>query len=444
MDSVVWARSLFGTSMAFHIIFATLGVGVPLMIVFAEALAGITKQPDYAVMAKRWTKAQAILLGVAIPSGTIVGVMLSLLWPGFMEIVGQVIAVPFQVEIWAFFLEALFMSIYIYAADRLSRRLRLFSVAMVSFGSAASAVLITNVHAWMNTPRGFRLEGGEIIDVHPWQAVLNPSFVVTAIHVVASAFMTGAFCIGSIAAYKLLKKGGASREREYHRRSLQLAMTVGFVFSLVTALNGHFTAQMLHRYLPLKLAAAEGLFETTAYAPLEIFGSTSEAQQRVVGGLRVPWALSFLATDRFDGVVRGLNEFPRELWPPLYVHTLFNVMVVIGGALLALSLAALLWRLWLKRAYPRWLLGALVAGGPLALIGIESGWIFSCTGRQPWVISNVQKTAEAATLSPDIGKLFVLFIGLYSLLMVVTIGVMRFYFKRRPVAAELAGGESGA
>ncbi|NIK77842.1 cytochrome d ubiquinol oxidase subunit I [Paenibacillus castaneae] len=437
MDSVVLARALFGTSMAFHIIFATLGVGVPLMIVFAEIMSGITKNPDYSVMAKRWTKAQAILLGVAIPSGTIVGVMLSLLWPGFMEIVGQVISVPFQIEIWAFFLEALFMSIYIYAADRLSRKLRIFSVIMVSLGSAASAVLITNVHAWMNTPTGFKYVDGVVSDVNALKAVFNPSFGVTAFHVVASAFMTGAFCIGSIAAYKLLKRGQPERERIYHRKCLQLALFVGFTCSLATALNGHLTAQMLHNYLPLKLAAAEGLFETTDHAPLEIFGSTNVEEQRVVGGIQIPWVLSFLAADRFDTVVKGLNDFPRELWPPLYVHTLFNLMVVIGTGLLALSFFALFITFIRKRPLPKWMLALLMVGGPLSLIGIETGWIFSCTGRQPWVISGVQLTADAATRSQDIGILFALFIGLYVMLMAITILVMRFYFRRRPIGPEL-------
>jgi cytochrome d ubiquinol oxidase subunit I len=429
--------------MAFHIIFATLGVGVPLMIVFAEVMAGVTKNRDYSVMAKRWTKAQAILLGVAIPSGTIVGVMLSLLWPGFMEIVGQVIAVPFQIELWAFFLEALFMSIYIYAADRLSRRLRIISVIMVALGASASAVLITNVHAWMNTPAGFRIQDGAVVDVSQMAAIFNPSFAVTAIHVVASAYMTGAFCIGSIAAYKLLRRNLPERERDYHRKCLQLTMGVGLVCSLATAVNGHYTAQMLHHYLPLKLAAAEGLFETQAYAPLEIFGRTSMEEQRVVGGIEVPWALSFLATDRFDGVVKGLNDFPRELWPPLYVHTLFNVMVIIGSVLLGLSALAVFIRFIRKRQLPKWLLAALLPAGPAALIGIESGWIFSCTGRQPWVISGVQLTADAATRSQNIGILFALFLGLYALLMLITIFVMRFYFRKRPVGRELMTVEGG-
>lgn len=176
MDDLVLARATFGTTMAFHIIFATLGVGLPLMILLAEILFQRTRDRDYELMAKRWTKGQAILLGVAIPSGTIAGVQLSLLWPGFMEVVGKVISLPFQIEIFAFFLEALFMSIYVYAADRLTPLMRLVSVFMILLGAAASAVLITNVHAFEGTPAGFRIENGEVVDVDPWAAFFNPSF----------------------------------------------------------------------------------------------------------------------------------------------------------------------------------------------------------------------------------------------------------------------------
>jgi cytochrome d ubiquinol oxidase subunit I len=176
MDSVIWARSLFGSSMAFHIIFATMGVGLPTMIILAEVMYQWKKDEDYALLAKRWTRGFGILLGVAIPSGTIVGVMIALLWPGFMEIVGEVIALPFQIEIWAFFLEALFMAIYVYAADRLSASMRIISLVLVSVGATGSGVLITDAHSWMNTPSGFRIENGAVVDVHPWLAVFNPSF----------------------------------------------------------------------------------------------------------------------------------------------------------------------------------------------------------------------------------------------------------------------------
>ncbi|WP_078551527.1 cytochrome ubiquinol oxidase subunit I [Bacillus alkalicellulosilyticus] len=441
MDNVLLSRMLFGSSMAFHIIFATLGVGVTLMIFIAEVVRAITKDQDFGTMAKRWTKGFAILLGVAIPSGTIVGVMLSLLWPGYMEIVGQVIALPFQVEIFAFFLEAVFMSIYVYAADRLSSIMRIISVFFVSLGATASAVLITDAHAWMNTPRGFDIIGGEIVNVRPWEAVFNPSVYVTALHVLGSAYLTGAFVIAAIAAFRLLQGGLSDREKSYHRKGLVLSLLVGAVFSFYTSVNGHDTAVMLHEHIPVKLAAAEGLFETQSNAPLAIFGTPDPEANRVVGGIEIPGMLSWLATGSTDGVVLGLNEYPREEWPPLFVHTLFNIMVFIGTALIGISFLALAYFFVFVRRkgnpWPTWLLVPIVATGPLAMIGIETGWIFSCTGRQPWTIYGIQLTSEAATQSGNVGTLFVLFIILYIILLVLTFLVVRFYFRRNPVAKEL-------
>ncbi len=437
------ARMLFGSSMAFHIIFATLGVGITFMILLAEIMRVVRKDSDYGTLAKRWTKGVAILLGVAIPSGTIVGVMLSLLWPGFMEIVGQVIALPFQIEIFAFFLEALFLSIYVYAADRLSSTMRIVSVFFVALGATASAVLITDAHAWMNTPRGFNIVNGEIANVDPLAAVFSPSVFVTAFHVTLSAYLTGAFILAAVAAYKLLRGNLSDREKAYHRKGMMLSLAVALVMSIFTALNGHETAVMLHEYIPVKLAAAEGLFETQSNAPLAIFGTPSPEAGRVVGGIEIPGMLSWIATGSTDGVIQGLNDFPRDDWPPLFVHTLFNVMVGIGMTLL--GIAALAWLMWFilrkkekkEQPFPKWLLAGIVASGPLAMIGIETGWIFSCTGRQPWTIHGIQRTSEAATNSGHLGMLFVLFIGLYITLLVITALVMYFYFYRNPVSNDL-------
>ncbi|MDY7221375.1 cytochrome ubiquinol oxidase subunit I [Halalkalibacterium halodurans] len=437
MDSVLLARMLFGSSMAFHIIFATLGVGITFMILLAELMRWLRKDEDYGLMAKRWTKGVAILLGVAIPSGTIVGVMLSLLWPGFMEIVGQVIALPFQIEIFAFFLEALFLSIYVYAADRLTPALRLVSVFFVALGATASAVLITDAHAWMNTPRGFTIVDGAVTNVRPLEAVFNPSIYVTAMHVVGTAYMTGAFVIASVAAYKLFRGNLSEREASYHRKGMMFALAIGLIMSIYTAINGHDTAKMLHQYLPVKLAAAEGLFETQDNAPLAIFGTPDPEAGRVIGGLEIPGMLSWLATGTTDGVVKGLYDYPRNEWPPLFVHTLFNMMVGIGFSLI--GLAVVCWGFWFffkRKPFPKWLLAGLIASGPLAMIGIETGWIFSCTGRQPWTIYGIQLTSEAATQSGNLGFLFILFITLYAVLLVITALVMRFYFHRNPVSNE--------
>ncbi|TYS69172.1 cytochrome ubiquinol oxidase subunit I [Sutcliffiella horikoshii] len=438
MEDVVIARSLFGTTMGFHIIFATLGVGIPLMILIAELMYQKTQNREYAIMAKRWTKAKAVLLGVAIPTGTIAGVQLSLLWPGFMEVIGKVMALPFQIEIYAFFIEALFISIYVYAADRISPWMRILSVTLVTIGAAASAVLITNVHAFEGTPAGFRIENGQIVDVDPWAAFFNPSFVVTAAHVAVSAFMTGAFVIASVAAYKMLRNKHDERVYKFHRKALIMGLVVGGIFSFMTAINGHESAQQLHQYQPEKLAAAEGLFETQSHAPLAVGGFTDREAKEVKWGIEVPWALSFLADDRFDTVVVGLDDFPEEYWPPLFVHTLFNAMVGIGSLLIMLSLVGFFWSKILKKTtYPKWLMWLFVAAGPLSMLAIEFGWIFACTGRQPWVIYRVMLTEDAVTGNQNLAALFIAFAGIYVLLGVAVVMVLRYYFKRHPIEDEL-------
>jgi cytochrome bd ubiquinol oxidase subunit I len=438
MEDIVIARSLFGMTMGFHIIFATLGVGIPLMILFAELLFQKTKDRDYSIMASRWTKGFAVLLGVAIPTGTIAGVQLTLLWPGFMEVVGKVIALPFQIEIFAFFLEALFMSIYVYAADRLSPWMRILSVSLVALGATLSAVLITNVHAFEGTPAGFTIENGEITNVDPWAAFWNPSFLVTGAHVAVSAFMTGAFVVASIAAYKMLRTSKDTKVYNYHKKGLMLGLIVGGFFSFLTAINGHEGAQLLHEYQPEKLAAAEGLFETQAYAPLAIGGFANPETEEVEWGIEIPWALSFLAGDSFDTVVLGLNDFPKEYWPPLWTHTLFNAMVMIGGFLIMLSLAGFAWNKILKRdTFPKIFMWSFIAAGPLSMLAIEFGWIFACTGRQPWVIYRIMLTEDAATGSQNLALLFVLFLCVYIILGIATVLVLRSYFKRNPISTAL-------
>lgn len=445
MDTVTLARAFFGTSLAFHIIFATLAIGLSAMVFLSELIHYWKKDRDFGILAKRWTKSVAILLGVAIPSGTIVGVQLSLLWPGFMRIVGQVIAVPFQVEIFAFFLEALALSIYVYGADRLRPPYRVIAAFLVTLGATASAVLITSVNTWMNTPAGFKVKpNGTIYDVDPWKAFFNPSFYETAYHVVVSALMTGAFVIASVAAYRLLKTSQA--ERLIHTKALMLSLVVAVAMSFLTALSGHESAQGLHEYTPEKLAAAEGLFKTQRYAPLAIGGYVDYQKKEIIGGIEVPYLLSFLAGNRFDTVVKGLEEFPRWTWPPAYTHTLFNVMVGIGFLLLGLAgLALLVW--WLRKRngqpwWPKWLLYLLLPTGPLSILGIEFGWIFSCSGRQPWTIYHIQTTAEAATKAEHLGALFVAFALVYLFLGTLVCLVLTHYFKRHPIALDLKSNET--
>ncbi len=242
------------------------------------------------------------------------------------------------------------MSIYVYAADRLSPILRIISMFFIATGAGLSAVLITDAHSFMNTPRGFTVQNdGAITDVHPWEAVLNPSFWVTANHVTSTAIMTGAFAVVSVGAYKLAFGKPDQKEAAYHLKGILIALVLGGVMSLYSAVNGHATAQNLHHNNPEKLAAAEGLFVTQSHAPLAVFGRVDPAAQEVIGGIKIPSGLSFLAGNSFNTVVRGLNDFPREDWPPLFVHSMFDMMVTIGMVLIFLSFLGVFYRFIRKR-----------------------------------------------------------------------------------------------
>ncbi|MDM5190805.1 cytochrome ubiquinol oxidase subunit I [Bacillus sp. DX4.1] len=442
MDTVTLSRAFFGSSLAFHIIFATLGVGLSLMIFISEVLYHWKKDSDYAVMAKRWTKAFAILLGVAIPTGTIVGVQISLLWPGFAKIVGQVISVPFQIEIFAFFLEALFMSIYVYAADKLPPFMRLISLFFVMLGATASAILITSANTWMNTPAGFSMNpDGSVFNVDPWKAFFNPSFFTSSVHVTITAYATGAAVIASIAGFKLLKRNKSVREIAYHKKGLFLGLTVSFITGAILWLSGHESAIALHKHSPEKLAAAEALFDTQSHAPLSLGGVVDPETHELKYGLEFPNMLSMLVGLNPNTVVKGLNDFPQETWPPFYTHTLFNLMV--GTAVFAFAVAAISLLYWYfiyrKKGteFPKWMLWGIAACGPVMMLGIEFGWIFSCSGRQPWTIYGMQRTMDAATRADFVGPLFVLFVILYIGLGALTIFVLRTFFKRHPLQNDL-------
>lgn len=442
MDTVTLSRAFFGSSLAFHIIFATLGIGLSLMIFISEVLYHWKKDPDYSVMAKRWTKAFAILLGVAIPTGTIVGVQISLLWPGFAKIVGQVISVPFQIEIFAFFLEALFMSIYVYAADKLPPFMRLVSLFFVMFGATASAVLITSANTWMNTPAGFSMAAdGSIYNVDPWKAFFNPSFVTSSIHVVITAYATGAAVIASIAGFKLLKRNKSAQEITYHKKGLYLGLIVTFIAGAIMWLSGHESAIALHEHSPEKLAAAEALYQTQSHAPLAVGGVLDPETNKLKYAIEFPNLLSMLVGFSPSTVVKGLNEFPQETWPPFYTHLFFDLMVGAATYTFAVAVIALGYWYFIYRKkggqLPKWMLWATAACGPIMLLGIEFGWIFSCSGRQPWTIYGFQRTTDAATRADFVGPLFVVFVVLYIALGALTIFVLRTFFQRHPLKNDL-------
>lgn len=408
------------------------------MIAIAE-WAGIRRKDSYyLLLARRWARGFVITVAVGVVTGTAIGLQLSLLWPRFMQIAGQSIALPLFMETFAFFVEAIFLGIYLYTWDRFKKQTTHFLLIIpVVIGSSASAFFITVVNAFMNTPRGFKLEGTKLSDIQPLVAMFNPAMPTKVAHVLSSAYMTSAFVLAAIAAFTLLLK----RNHIYYKKALMLTMTAAFVFSVTTALIGDLSGKFLAKYQPEKLAAAEWHFETIRKAPLIIGGILTEENQ-VKGAIRIPYSLSILAHGTPGSEVKGLNDFPKDELPPLYVHYLFDGMVAIGVFLTLVSLLYLLGFFWKKwNPHNRTLLWCILLGGPLSIIAIELGWMYAEIGRQPWILRGYMKTAQGATTSEHVGLMLILFGFLYVILGFTCIKVLSKLFRRYPAEQEIT--ESG-
>lgn len=433
-DTLLLSRMLTAVTLGFHIIFATLGVGVPVMISLAEAVGIRKKDPHYILMARRWTRGFVITVAVGVVTGTCIGLQLSLLWPSFMQIAGHVISLPLFLETFAFFFEAIFLGIYLYTWDRFKPFYHWLLTIPIVIGSSASAFFITTVNAFMNTPQGFTLKDGVITDIQPLAAMFNPATPTKVFHVLVTSYLTAAFVLAAIAALTYLR----GNRHAYVKKGLKLTMAFSLVFALLTVLAGDLSGKFLAEHQPEKLAAAEWHFETEEGAPLVVGGVLDPETLEVRNGLTLPWALSVLAHGDPTAEVTGLNEFERELWPPLFVHYLFDSMVAIGIYLTLIPML-FLYLCFRKKANPfkRWLLGAIIAGGPLSVIAIETGWVFAEIGRQPWILRGYMQTAEGVTTADHVGEMFVLFVLLYAVLGTLSSLILRRMFKHHPPQKEL-------
>jgi len=432
-ESVFFSRVLTELTLSFHIIYATIGVGVPLMIMIAQWV-GIKKNDEhYILLARRWARGFVITVAVGVVTGTAIGMQLSLLWPNFMELAGNIIALPLFMETFAFFFEAIFLGIYLYTWDRFeNQKKHLLLLIPVAIGASFSAVFITIVNAFMNAPQGFDVLNGELVNISPLLAMFNPAMPTKVAHVVVTAYMTSAFVLAAIAAFRLLK----GSNHIYHKKALFLTMKVGLVFSIATAIIGDFSGKYLAQYQPEKLAAAEWHFETEKNAPLILYGILDDGEVKYA--IEIPFALSILAHFDPTAEVIGLDQFPEDETPPLYIHYLFDIMVTIGMSMVVLS--GLYW-LGIKLKWTfvnsRWYRWLIVLGGPASILAIEAGWWLAEVGRQPWILRGIMRVEDAATTSSHVDIMLILFAGLYLVLGVGSIVVLSRMFRKNPVEQEI-------
>lgn len=437
MDDLLAARSQMAMSLAFHIIFAAIGIAMPLLMIIAEWKWLRTKDEIYLTLARRWAKGTAILFAVGAVSGTVLSFELGLLWPGFMGYAGSIIGMPFSLEGFAFFTEAIFLGIYLYGWQRVPPRAHLFAGAMVAVSGALSGIFVVIANAWMNAPRGFRLVDGKPVDVDPIAAMMNPASIPQTLHMTLAAYAATGFVVAGIHAFMLLR----DPRNRFHKAALAIALVTGGVTAILQPLSGDLLAKTVAKTQPVKLAAFEGQFQTESGAPLRIGGIPDETAGVTRHAIEVPYALSILAYGDPNATVKGLNEFRGDERPPVaVVHVAFQIMVACGVAMMLIALWAA-WRYLRARRDERWLaskwfLRLLVAAAPLGFVAIETGWVVTEVGRQPWIIYSVMRTSEAVTPMPGLIVPFVTFTLLYILLAIVTVWLLLRQVAASPQAPE--------
>ena len=440
MNDLLAARSQMAMSLAFHIIFAAIGIAMPLLMVIAEWKWLRTKDEVYLILAKRWAKGTAILFAVGAVSGTVLSFELGLLWPAFMGYAGAIIGMPFSLEGFAFFTEAIFLGIYLYGWNRVPPRAHLFAGGMVAVSGALSGIFVVIANAWMNAPTGFRVVDGKPVDIDPVAAMLNPAAFAQTLHMTLAAYAATGFVVAGIHAFMLRR----DPRNQFHKSAIAIALTVGGVAALLQPLSGDILAKMVAHNLPVKLAAMEGQFATEKGAPLRIGGIPDESAGVTRYAIQIPYGLSILAYSDPNATIKGLNDFPANQRPPVaIVHVSFQIMVACGMAMMGIAAWAA-WRYWRARRkksetwlWSKWFLRALILGAPLGFIAIETGWVVTEVGRQPWILYGVMRTAEAVTPVPRLIVPFITFTLLYIFLAAITVWLLL-----RQVAASPAVFES--
>ncbi|HEX6543559.1 MAG TPA: cytochrome ubiquinol oxidase subunit I [Ktedonobacterales bacterium] len=439
MDTLTAARAAFAVSLAFHIVFAALGVGLPVLLCLAEGLGLLRRDATWYALARRWGRAAGILFVIGAVSGTTLSFELGILWPRFMAFSTSVIGLPFAIEGFAFFAEAIFIGIYLYGWDRLTPLAHWLCTLPLVISGFLGTWMIVIVNAWMNAPSGFREVNGHAVDVDPLRAMGTLASPAEPIHMMLAALQVSSFTVAAVYAFALV----LGRRGAYYRRGLLLPMLVGTIVAPIQAFAGDRVAEMVTDTQPVKLAAMEGLFRTTASAPLHILGYPDVATGQLRFAIEIPWGLSLLARHDPNAVIQGLDAFPRSDWPSYIpvVHWAFDVMVGLGGLMILLPL--IFWILYFRRGrtlpMARWLLWTLAALGPLAIVALESGWIVTEGGRQPWVINHVMLVRDGVTSAPGVGFFFFVFLAIYLLLTAVLIWLLIRLWRQTPqVKAEQA------
>ncbi len=406
------ARELQALSFIVHIPLVCFGIAFPAMFLYVEGLWLRTGDPVYKALAKRWSKVALVLFAVGVVTGTILSFEFGLLWPNFTATFGAVFGLAFALEGISFFVEAIFIAIYVYGWDRLSRRTHFLVGVPVVIAGVTGSMMVIAVNGWMNDPGGFDVVNGKVVNPQPYTALFGGNVWHELVHMYLAGYLVVGFLVAGYYGRRWLR----GRRDHYTRAALIVGLTFAALAAPVQVIVGDWAARTVADNQPVKLASFEGLSKTTKGAPFHLGGYYSDGQIR--DGVAVPRLLSLLAFHDPNATVKGLDTVAARDRPPVnVVRTSFVVMVSVGTALMALGLWFLvLW--WRCGRLPRtpWFYRALMVAGPLALLALISGWITTEVGRQPWVVYGYMRTEQAVTdaggLWPAFGAMVVVYAGL--------------------------------
>ncbi len=423
-EYLLQARQMQALSFAVHIPLVCFGVAFPALVLGMEWLGRRRGDPLLLALARRWSKAMIALFAVGVVTGTILSFELGLLWPEFMATYGDVFGLAFALEGFSFFVEAIFIAIYVYGWDRLSARAHMLAGVPVAIAGFSGSLMVITVNGWMNHPGGFRLVNGRAVDVEPMKALFgNAYFWHELVHMYLAAFLVCGFVTASVYAVSRLR----GRNDRYVRVAMAVPLVVAAITAPVQVIVGDWAAREVAKHQPTKLAAFEGLGRTERGASLHIGGWYDEEREEVRFGLPIPRLLSLLAFHDPNATVQGLDRVPPEDRPPVNVVRLsFATMVGIGTVLAAFGVALLIvW--WRRRALPdgRWFLRTVAALGPLSVIALIAGWVTTEVGRQPWVVYGLMRTEEAVTGARGIPVGYAMLVVVYVALGAATVWLLR-------------------
>jgi cytochrome d ubiquinol oxidase subunit I len=439
------ARSQMALTLGFHIVLACLGVALPAMMLIAEARGIRGGDPQALLLARRWSSVVAVTFAVGAVSGTVLSFELGLLWPGLMGQYGAAFGIPFAVEGLFFFLEAIFVAIYIYGWERLSPRVHFLSGIPIAIAGLGGTFSVVSANAWMNQPAGFTMGAdGRISEVRPLEVIFNGATWYEVPHMILAAYMVTGFLLASVYAVGMLR----GRRDHYMRLGFTIPFVVAAIAAPIQIGVGDVAAREVFKQQPSKFAAMELVTETGPHQPVVLGGILVDGEVRY--GLEIPGLGSFLAGFDPNPVVIGFDQIPVDERPPAnVVHLAWDAMLACGFALL--GLAAWYGILRLRRRDPTdnpWFLRAASIAGGLAIIAMEAGWIVTEVGRQPWIVWGRLRTSDAITsaggLQVSLLAVTVLYFGLGIATIIVLRALSRRWSREETIAAgDLPYGSSG-